>query len=242
MTRWIHAALFAVLACLLLVADMARASEGGPSSVELLGWDPVDRKIYAAVHYDDPEAWQHPVIAHWLLDAEDPERLVRDHSFEEATWGHPGPDTMTERIDALRGRLEPLTPVDPVGLELRERMLAIERCTGLTDPGLLAPCREILVELHWQGQVRELRLTTWGMSDVVGAWEVPETGHRVVLYTHLGHTWEIGYQQEVAVLFEPQPHPSGEGSTTCEELEQDPAPEGVLDEVAHRDTTGIRHY
>ncbi len=203
MTRWFHAVLLAILACLLLIADVARASTGGPSTVDLLGFDPVERRIYVAVHFDDPEAWQHPTVAYWSIDAADPDQLIPDHDFEEVSMGEIGPDRTMDRIDALRDRLEPLTPVEPVGLELRERVMGLDRCQAAVDPALLAPCRQVQVELHWLGQVRELLLTTWGMSDVVGAWEAPGTGHRVVLYTHLGHTWEIGYQQELAVLFEP---------------------------------------
>jgi hypothetical protein len=235
MTRWFHAVLFALLVCLLLIADVARASVGGPSSVELLGWDPVDRKIYVAVHFDDPEAWEHPLVGFWLVDGDDPGTLVMDHAFEEAAMAAPGPDATLVRVDELRQRLEPLTPVDPVGLELRERLLAVDRCDGPVDPGLLAPCREVMVQLHWLGQVRELRLTTWGMSDLVGAWEVPETGHRVVLYSHLGHTFEIGYQQELAVLFEPSGQPGPHDAP-------DRSPLSPEDEVARWDVTNIRHY
>ncbi len=230
MSRWIHAVLLAILTCLLLVTDVARASEGGPSSVELLGFDPVDRQIFAAIHYDDPDAWGHPALGYWALDSDDPGLLVLDHSFDDGAQAAAGIEGTTARMDALRDRLEPLVPVDLVGLELRERQLAVDRCHGAVDPGLLAPCREVLVQLHWLGQVQELQLTTWGMSDLVGAWEVAETGHRVVLYTHLGHTWELGYQQEVAVLFEPQP-----GA-------EDGASAGQIEQVAQRDVTKIRHY
>ena len=181
MTRWYHAVLLAIITCLLLIVDVARASVGGPSTVELLGWDPVERKVFVAVHYDDPEAWAHPDLGYWLLDAADPSQLIMDHDFHEAGPSSSGLEHSVERIEALRARLEPLTPVELVGLELRERQLSIDPCHGLPDPGLLAPCREVQVQLHWLGQVRELRLTTWGMSDLVGAWEVPGTGHRVVL-------------------------------------------------------------
>ena len=192
--------------------------------------------MYAAVHYDDPEAWAHPELGYWMLDAADPSQLVMDHEFQDADLGAAGPDRTLDRIDALRARLQPLTAVDIVGLELRERQLAIERCLGVMDPGLMAPCHEVLVQLHWLGQVRELHLTTWGMSDLVGAWEVPETGHRVVLYTHLGHTWEIGYQQELAVLFEPAAPvaPAAIAPGT-------PSVGDKVDELVRYDMTTIRH-
>lgn len=235
MARWYHAVLLAVLVCLLLVADLAQASVGGPSSVELLGWDPVARKVFVAVHYEDDSLQDRPQLGYYLLDAEDPERWIPDMDFQEATLGQGGPDPLHDRIDALRDRLEPMVPVDPIGLELRERLLAVEGCLGLAESAVLAPCRDVLVQLHWQGQIRELRLTTWGQSDVVGAWEVPETGHRVVLYTHLGHTWEIGYQQELAVLFEPaSPAP-------IRELELGPRDKGREEEVAWQQATSIRH-
>ena len=235
MTRWFHAVLLAILTCLLLVADVTQATVGGPSSLELLGWDAVERKIFVAIHFDDPDAWDHPALGYWQLDAADPGELVLDHAFDEAGLAEGGPDRTLDRIDALRQRLDPLSAVDLVGLELRERQLSIDRCHGLTDPALHAPCREVLVQLHWQGQVQELHLTTWGMSDLVGAWEVPETGHRVVLYSHLGHTWEIGYQQEVAVLFEP-------AATQWPADPPSAVPSSPQEQVEHSRSPDIRHY
>ncbi len=231
MKRWIDAFLLAILACLLLIADVSRASAGGPSTVDLLGYDPAQHRIYAAVHFDDPEAWDHPLLGFWDLDSDEPGRLVHDLDFEEAALAEPGPSQSLDRIEELRARLEPLTPVGTIGLELRERTLSVDRCVGPRDPGLLAPCRQVMVELHWLDQVRQLELTTWGMSDLVGAWEVPTTGHRVVLYTHLGHTHEIGYQQELAVLFEP-------GEARAE-------PQGDPGRRAHHQPSGateIRHF
>jgi hypothetical protein len=171
--------------------------------VDVLGYDAAQQRIYAAVHFDDPDAWDRPLLGYWDLDSDDPSLLLHDRDFEEQGLASSGPDDSYDRLEALRDRLEPLTPVETVGLELRERTLGVDRCAGPRDPGLLAPCRQVQVELHWLDQVRRLELTTWGMSDLVGAWEVPSTGHRVVLYSHLGHTHEIGYQQELAVLFEP---------------------------------------
>jgi hypothetical protein len=230
MTRWYHAVLFAILLCLLLITDVARATVGGPSAVEVLGWDPVARKIYVVTHHEDAARWDRPVLAYYLLDAEDPSVLVVDHAFHERTQGEPGPDRTSDRIDALRARLEPLVPVEPLGLEIRERLLAVEGCAGLPDPFFLAPCREVLVQLHWQGQVRQLQLTTWGMSDLVGAWEVADTGHRLVLYTHLGHTHEMGYQQEISLLFEPD-HGLADRPT-----------ETPTEELARREMTDSRHF
>lgn len=237
MTRWYHAVLLAILLCLLLITDVARASVGGPSAVEVLGWDPVERKLFVVEHFDDSESEDNPVLSYYLLDGDDPALAVPDRAFEEATSGDPGPDRTQDRIEALRARLVPLEPLEPVGLELRERLLALDACAGIPDPGFLPPCREVLVQLHWRGQVRELQLTTWGMSDVVGAWEVPDTGHRLVLYSHLGHTWEAGYQQEIAVLFEPEP--------TREDGENRGRPRTIAqptEELVRFDVTNIRHY
>jgi hypothetical protein len=226
MTRWYHAVLLAVLLCLLLVADVARASMGGPSAVEVLGWDPVERKLFVVFHSDDAEHWARPQLAYYLLDDDDPFRPIMDHRFDEDPGADRPPYPTLDRIEELRARLEPLSPVDPVGLELRERLLSVSGCSGLPDPIHLAPCRRVEVRIHWLGQVRELELDTWGMSDVVGAWEVP-TGHRLVLYTHLGNTHEQGYQEEIAVLFGPE---------RSEELGTRGA------RFTERDTTKIRHF
>lgn len=204
--------------------------------MEILGWDPVARKVFVAVHYEDDAQQDRPWLGYHLLDAEDPEHWVPDLDFHEATLGESGPDRVHDRLDELRRRLEPLTPVEPVGLEIRERLLAVDGCLGVPDAAMMAPCRDVQVQLHWQGQVRELRLTTWGQSDVVGAWEVPETGHRIVLYTHLGHTWEFGYQQELAVLFGP------DETRPRVEFPLGPALEERSGGVAARKVTNIRHY
>ncbi len=237
MRRALETLLAAIMLSLLLTTDLAWGSVGGPSSLEVLGWDPVDRRVYVLEWLED-DSGDLPLLGYYLVDSDDPDRVIPVRGWARGEEWHARQVRFWARLDELRARLEPLEPVEPVGLELSERLLGVGPCPGLAHPELQASCRDLEVQLRWRGQERELRLLSWGSSDLVGAWAVPGGEHHLVVYTHLGHTYGQGYQQELSLLFgsPPKDHagiaagerPSGE--------------RGGQDRAAMREASGIRHY
>ncbi len=193
--------LFLLTLLLCLMPKQAQATVGGPSHIEVLGWDPVDRKLFVLEWFHDSSG-RLPALGYYLLDEADP-RLVQVRSWYRDEEHDVQQTRFWERLEDLRARLQRLEPQEPLGLELRERLESVGPCPGIGELGLSAPCRLLEVELRWQGQQRSLRLHSWGQSDIVSSWSLPQTGHRLVLYSHLGHTHEIGYQQELPLLFAP---------------------------------------
>jgi hypothetical protein len=180
----------------LLFPPTAAADPGRSVALEVLGWDPVDRKVFVAEHAQEAGLWLPPAISFFLLDAEDPSLpvLLRDPADLAALPG--GGD-----LRVLRRVLEPLVPVEPVGLEVRERHGASGPCAGLPAPEGQPACRAERVELTWHGQVQEVLFTGWGGSDVLGAWAVPGTDCALVVHSYLAPGGVLGLPQESALLF-----------------------------------------
>ena len=182
-----------------LLAPATAAADPGPSvALEILGWDPVDRKVFVAEHVQEAGLWRPPALGVFLLDAEDPSlRVPLDDPADLAALPGGG------ELRALRRALEPLEPVEPVGLEVRERLSAVGPCSAEPATQQQPPCRDEELRLTWLGQVQELRLSGWGGSDVLGAWAVPETDFRLVVLSYLAAGGVLGLPRETALLFHP---------------------------------------
>jgi hypothetical protein len=211
-----HPLTLTLAGALLLAPASAAADPGGTIAIEVLGWDPVDRKVFVAEHVQEAGLWLPPAIFAFLLDAEDPSLLVHLDDPADLTALPGGGD-----LRALRRRLEPLLPVEPVGLEVRERLMASGPCAHVPTPEWQPPCREDRVQFSWLGQVQELRLVGWGGSDVIGAWAVPGTDFHLVVHSYLATGGVLGLPQETALLFHPVEHaPSSPAQPLTEEEAQ----------------------
>ncbi|MFH1469929.1 MAG: hypothetical protein ABIO70_36430 [Pseudomonadota bacterium] len=203
MLRSHHLLSLTLASSLLLCPSTAAADPGGSVALEVLGWDPVDGKVFVAQHIQEAGLWRSPVVGVFLLEAEDPSLLVSlDDPVDLADLPGGGD------LRALRRALEPLEPVEPVGLEVRERLMASGPCADSPAPDWQPPCRDDRVRLAWLGQVQELRLTGWGGSEVLGAWAVPGTGFRLVVHSYLAQGGVLGQPLETALLFGPVKAPS----------------------------------
>src|SRR5207247_8105419 len=85
---------------------LAIASNGGPELAEVLGWDPVEKKVFFEITYVD-ESGRAPGIFYFDLNGRAPGRAQR------VAWSHvdTGNPDYGSRLKVLRRRLKPLEPV-----------------------------------------------------------------------------------------------------------------------------------
>ena len=168
----------AVLLSLLL--PCALATSGHPHEMSVLGFDPVDRKVFASSFAETPVVYYLPVDGprDWIL--------VESWPRGPREW-----ETTYERIEELKKRLEPLPEHSLVGLVLTESVQAIVPCPGVKEEGCLARQEHVTATLD--GRSGAWTQISQGRSGALKAWELP-TGDLLMLYSHIGQLYEGGYQ------------------------------------------------
>ncbi len=225
--RWL------VYAALLLVVPAARATMGGPQTLEVLGFQSDEARVYLLRHAHD-QSGDPPRLLYYRLDDAPPEQAP-DQPVVVQSW-YEGDlravhDALPGRLAGLSARLVPLERRELVDLALtvtwrgrdicpqqkeqtraadREAVLAhAERAGGFLadpeDPGsaLVSVCDRVDVAVRWEGQEAATTLHTWGGVEVVGLWRVPERPEALVVLQHTGVTYEVGYAAQVPLLLAP---------------------------------------
>lgn len=92
----------------IVLAGSAESYTGGPALIEVLGWNPETKHIYV-LEYPWGETGSFPMVSYFDLKSTDPERR------REVAWNRPDADytdrELGARLDTLRKRLKPLTPI-----------------------------------------------------------------------------------------------------------------------------------
>lgn len=207
----------ALLVCAVSVALPAVATVGEPETATLLGYDPVDDKVYFE-RSDGPEDTSPPTLRYFVVQDPPPgQTLIRAVVAE--SWRGDGYDARRERL--LR-RLTPLEPTEADGLALEVELGPLVACPGqlaisaeeaaaavalaeapgviTVGPADVAICQSTQVSLRVGDAVVEFPLETWGQVRVQRVDRVPGSGRLVVTVRHRGVTFEGGYDRDEVVL------------------------------------------
>jgi hypothetical protein len=178
------------MAFLMLGPGLASASHGGPELCDVVGWDPVDRKVFVARH-DWSESAAPPALVYFELDGKQPCRAVvvpwsRDMKLDETV--------RAQRWKKLRTRLEPLVP-SPVALVPKQRVIVADTLTGPYE-GM----PRFRVEISSLGM--PLHVTTYARPDVftLRLYEIPGRRENLAILSFTGIPWEAGYETQVPIV------------------------------------------
>lgn len=171
---------------MLLLTAPALATIGTPSQVRVLGYDPVDRKVYVSSEHE----WTQ--ISYVQLDQ--PDRWVQVQSWYQ---GPDWEDRLPSRLAALQARLEPLPTLERTGLVIQETITATVPCPTALDLPCTALAMDVQVTLG--AHAASWSQLSWGQSGVTQAWLLP-TGDPLIVYSHIGRLYETGYQDERVVI------------------------------------------
>jgi len=192
------------LTLLLVVPSLVWATHGGPELCEVLGWDPVDRKVF--------------ILRHNWSEGDAPQTLVYfDLKWTAQTGGWPCPKqtvvpwsresvrgdlTFPQRLNTIRKRLQPLKLVEPNRVMYESRVLAADT---LRD-SLNGSIPRFRVEIHLPGLEdvpNVVRVTTYVTPEVTipRVYEFDDSS-RLAIVSFRGIPWETGYECQVPVLIE----------------------------------------
>lgn len=185
-----------VLFALLAGAAPAAATVGGPTLLDVLGWDPDARRVYvhfiptdAGTGFGDvvsfaPEAGAKAVSEPWVRQG-------------EGTGEDPA---LQERLVALRRRLNPMT-VEPAATLPWQASVAAPDTVRDFVPGLDLRYR---VRARWE-RGPEFEFVTWGSSVVVlkAIYAIPGRPERLFVFAFVGDRSESGYETQEAVVVGP---------------------------------------
>ena len=187
---------------LLALLPLAHATSGVPLEIQVLGWEPVDQKVYLLEHgYGEPGS--PPQLSYLDRDGPDPDALIQVRSCYRLD-----ENTLYDRLEQLEARLVPLEPLALTGLQSTERVTSVGPCAD-ASPLDDRRCQQVDVALDWYGLRAELQIETWGQGHVHGAWAIPGTEEPLVVYRHVGVTWESGYTRDHAVVLTAPPAAPG---------------------------------
>lgn len=172
---------------LLLWGLAALATEGTPSELELLGYDPGERKVFVLVQEEFPE------VSYVQLD-QPAEWVLVDVWSQGAGWEARFPAWLA----ALRARLVPLEPVSWDSLQLTEAVTAQVPCPDV-DPELGCVAQQVSLQASLDGRAARWTHTSGSRARVIAAYALP-TGDRLIVYTHLGKLYEGGYTTQHAIV------------------------------------------
>lgn len=249
-------ALFAPLALLSLLAPSAgRATVGGPDHIELLGYEPVDGKLYYFVHHGG-EVGDLPQLHFLALHGDAPASPQRAHSWYDGD-SRAAEAAFPERRAKLEARLTRLAPTLTEGarLEVVHRDLRVcgrspkqpqsaEEARAIVeayrrDPGSVdyeyAVCRRVEVRLDAGPFGAAVGIETQGQLTLAGVWPTPDPRFAFAVLRHIGKPFETGYAVDVPVLLTREGAAPVEASPTvdgCPGLPRGAAPGSVAPEVA----------
>ena len=198
MTRNIDVlSLLAVLA-LAIPCPFLYATHGGPSTIEILGYEPYDRKVYyietSHDEYEQPPQGYYFLLAH--PRAARPVRIESWYSGED-----PYGEVAEKEIARLRHRLEPLERVSMDKVRLEVTIESTGTFTYVDDlPPVESYRMRISLELeNYRGGVDVIAFCRKGMR-VVDAFLIPVEDRAIVVVEYTGNPTETCYDVQLPIL------------------------------------------
>lgn len=191
-----HAILAAAVGMAALVhGTPARSSTGGPDLIEVLGWDPGDRKVFVAQHYRGESGYP-PAFAYFDLGGRSPGRPV------VVPWSVASDDQEYRRREgALRARLRPLPSVPAASIFGVSKVLAKDVVT--LNGGERTRYRVRVSRLHhdWGGAFEVVTYDDPSVR-VLSVHPIPGRRERLAILSFFGIPHESGYETQVPVILE----------------------------------------
>lgn len=178
----------------LLAPATVRATVGGETLCEVLGWEASTQRVYIHQSTADGGDSFGRVLAI---------ELAGPHPGEPVPlpWVRTGEGTANDpelqaQLRRLRARLRPLHPAAWQALPIRSEVVASDSVAN--DRGL---SRRLRVRVSF-GLGPEFTVTTWGSPTVVrsSAYEIPGRSDQIWILAFMGDPFEVGYETQVPVL------------------------------------------
>lgn len=208
----------AALLVMCLYLDPAGATVGGDDHIELLGYEPTDRKLYFLEHIGG-EAGELPRLHFFALGGATPGKAVPVQSW------YTGPlqareQAFPDRLKALRARLRPLAPSTLAGARLIVdhrplRICASARVKPADEAASAAAiarwkagqgdidspaCRPVAVQVSWKGHHGAFEAEVWTPPTLIDVRPLEDPRFALAIVRFGGKHYESGYAVEKVLL------------------------------------------
>jgi len=192
-----RSAIGSVALALILGVNIARATVGGPTVCDVLGWDAAAKRLYVHVQPENGGD-MFGTVGYFALGSSTPSKLVStkwggDHE------GSSGDPALLRRLEALRTRLKPLRRVTAHALPWTRRVLQADSLgTYLGD----VPRFQVRASFERQD---DFEFTTYVTPFValIAVLRIPGRPERLLLFAFTGDPAEGGYETQVPALVVP---------------------------------------
>ncbi len=184
--------LFALLSC----AAPVRATVGGPTLLEVLGWDPATRCVYVR-SVTESGGGGFGGVSYFALDGRDPEVAVVT-GLASRSEGSAYDSTLVRGLAALRRTLSPLPGRVP---ECSLPYTRMDRTDTLRH-AVQGDVPRYRVRARWDATPGDFEFTTYYHPEVVlrSVHAVPGRAEQLLVFAFIGDPDEGGYETQVAVL------------------------------------------
>jgi hypothetical protein len=178
----------------------ARATTGGPLTVEVLGWSPADERIYVRQTGHDESGGERDCVFYFDLRSHDPARPWVVHASLQR-WSPDAAETAgfereRARLEAFLRGLQPLERAD----EGREGLL---RSASVEADTTIALTRDAVPTHRYTLRIDDrIRATAWWTPCVsaLGRYKVPGRETEVMVMSFIGDPFEGGYEVQRCVI------------------------------------------
>lgn len=193
---------------LLGYSGISHATVGGGQSIEILGYEPKDKKVYILRDFEDARG-RTPQLYYYDLKSNDPTQLIEVKSiYLDPTSGKPDYDNrwdeVTRSIDQIKSRLQPLTPLSSMHLNIKS-IQKIQSVPSWYDPEV--PMRQYQYQYTVTGgnlsSSPQKAISYKAGLDIQQAYKIPYQDKILVTIKYLAFPEETGYTNEDVVMLQP---------------------------------------
>ncbi len=183
-------------AALLACAAPALATVGGPTLLDVLGWDPDARRIY--VHFVDTSGGD--FFGDVVSFAPDSGAAGVSEPWVRHGEGTAGEPALQARLADLRRRLNPMA-IEPAAVIPWESSVVAR---DSLDDGYAGQVVRYRVRARWEREP-EFEFVTWGSPGVLlkAVYRIPGRAERLFVFAFVGNRMETGYETQVPVIVGP---------------------------------------
>lgn len=194
------------LCSLAALPSLALATVGGPQSIEVLGYDAPDQKVYILRHFHDGRG-RLPQLSYYLLGSKQPQKqidvssLYIHHKTQKVDFDQ-DPATFNQALAKIQRRLQPLTKVNTNQLKLKVLQRKQRRVKAAMDPS----CSLLEYQYRYQVQKSALRspiqnaISYQPKIQLSQSYSIPKHNKILAVVKYQGIAMEGGYSVEDAVI------------------------------------------
>ena len=186
----------AVVAASLAGAAPAPATVGGPTLLDVLGWDPATERVY--VHFVDTSGGD--FFGDVVSFAPDSGAVGVSEPWVRHGEGTAEDPALGARLADLKRRLEPMRLEPAAVIPWASSVVARDSLDG----GYAGQAVRYRVRARWEREP-EFEFTTWGSPEVLlkAVYAIPGHAARLFVFAYVGDRREGGYETQVPVIVAP---------------------------------------